>query len=61
MDRVPTVRRALRWELDRLAGEIHRRQEKETDACLLLYARRVRLQVVFATGGAWAGVRELLR
>lgn len=56
------VRRALRRELDRLTGEIMRR-DAETDVCVALYERRERLRAVFCSkrGGGWRAVREMLR
>lgn len=44
--------RYMRRELDRLSGEIVRRQD-ETDASLELYARRERLYVLFCRRVGW--------
>lgn len=54
------VQRALRKEMDRLAGEILRR-DAETDVCLTLYARRGRLRACAASGKTCRAIRELLR
>jgi hypothetical protein len=56
------VRRALRRELDRLTGEIMRR-DSETDVCIELYARRERLRAVFCSKhcGGWRAVWEMVR
>lgn len=52
MDAGPHHRRVIRRELDRLAGELLRRQS-ETDACLALFARRERLNTLFCRRVGW--------
>ena len=51
--------RIIRRELDRLAGELVRRQQ-ETDACLALYARREALRAVSKRMPAWRGTLALV-
>lgn len=48
-----TIRRTLRRELDRLAGEIGRTWDDDGDACVVLNERRELLLKLFTSHACW--------